>query len=207
MNALDLREHEERSPTERTCRARGRLVALICTIGLAAFACRAGGISPSTDKNARAAAPLELTDEAIASLRAIAQEHPCAVLALLRIRQSPRGSLAGPFYLSWVPSPATIERLLSSPAEERDLDVIFAFQQSIYGEQVPRALIQWRESSTREGAYSLSIHAELVDAQRAPLRPRHLLERPVDLQIDGTHVRVMPNGSDLARLSGEATSL
>jgi hypothetical protein len=158
-------------------------------------------------EDARTSASTELTSETLASLRAIAKDHPCAVLALLRILQSPPDTLDRSLYLTWIPSTDVVTRFLVSPAEERDFDVLLAFQQNIYDEAVPRARIQWRGSPVRGQSYSLSFRAELVDAQRVPIQPRHLLEEPVLLQIDGNRIRLTPSEEGAPNQEIRSTSL
>jgi hypothetical protein len=172
------------------------LAVLACAAGLAGFSNTTCAAPPSPKEDARVSTSSELTPEALASLRVIAQKHPCAVLALLRILQSPPDTLDRSLYLTWIPSTATVTRFLGSPAEERNFDVIFAFQQNIYDEAVPRARIQWLGSPARGQSYSLSFRAELVDSQRVPLRPRHLLEEPVLLEVDGSRIRLTPSEDD-----------
>jgi hypothetical protein len=153
-------------------RARAPAALLLC-------AALASVLTPTAARCAR------ISQAQTASLRVLAASYPCAAAAVVYVLRKSLSAQQGTLYLDAVPSPAFIAWTIDL-AEAFD----FPVQPNLYATSDYFVEVQWSVEKMGATAF-FTARAQLVDRSGAPLKPVHIVERPVTLLIAENGFRLL----------------
>ena len=133
-----------------------------------------------------------LSDQDMASIRAIASSYPCAMLTLLYLMREPGAADHGVLYIDTIPTSATVGGVLDDLHMGSSGALFFALQANLYSDRATFTELRWTSTEIETGTWRLDFRAELLARTGPPLIPRHILETAVQIVVAPESVRLYP---------------
>jgi hypothetical protein len=133
-----------------------------------------------------------LSDQDLASIRAIASSYPCAMLTLLYLMREPGATDNGVLYIDTIPTSATVGGVLDDLHAGSIGALALALQANLYSDVSTFTELRWTSTEVEAGTWRLDFRAELLARAGPPLIPRHILETAVQIVVAPDSVSLRP---------------
>jgi hypothetical protein len=138
-----------------------------------------------------------LSDQDMASIRAIASSYPCSMLTLLYLMREPGAADNGVLYIDTIPTFATVSGVLDDLHAGSIGALALAVQSNLYSDASTFTELRWTSTEIEAGTWRVDFRAELLARTGPPLLPRHILETAVQIVVAPDRVQLHPPAGSL----------
>lgn len=147
-----------------------------------------------------------LSDQDVATIRALASRYPCAMLTLLHVMRGADTMERGSIIIDEMPSPVIVRGMLKDIQSGRAGALAIALQANLYSSASTFTELQWSTSKVDGATWRLSFDAELKLRSGRPLTPRHILEQAVEIVVSADELRLRESPRSERSMLPTATS-